>query len=490
VDDQELLDRLVEDLSHICDVQLRTSCVSISLVGNAIRTILGRLSEALDVFQDRKVHMVTQSANDLNLTLVVDPGHADRLVQKLHQLLIAPQAQQRPEFGDSWSMMTGRDKTPVALPWWRHEATRLQTILGQQSSAYVYHLDSVRKAARRLLDLPSVDRVLYAMKANHHPDILRTLHQEGAGFDCVSMEEVRYLRSQVPGISTSDILFTPNFAERAEYLEALSAGVRTTIDNLHPLLHWPELFAGQQVFLRVDLNAGYGHHRKVITSGARSKFGIAIDHLQELQPHLKKHRIRVTGLHAHTGSGVIEAGVWGEQLQRMLSLLPMFPEVGVVDLGGGLGVPERAGQPHLDVQRVNQTLKDVLADVPVKLWLEPGRYLVAESGVLLSRVTQLKSKGEQNYVGLATGMNSLIRPALYGAFHEIVNLSRPDEPSTHKYTVVGPICESGDVLGESRFLPECHEGDILLIANAGAYGRVMSSNYNRRAPAEERVFPE
>ena len=124
----------------------------------------------------------------------------------------------------------------------------------------------------------------------------------------------------------------------------------------------------------------------------------------------------------------------------------------------------------------------------LEIWLEPGRYLVAESGVLLARVTQLKNKGQYRYVGLATGMNSLIRPALYGAYHQIVNLSRLQDQAEINYRVVGPICESGDVLGESRLLPECREGDVLLIANAGAYGRVMSSHYNRRAPAEELIL--
>jgi bifunctional diaminopimelate decarboxylase / aspartate kinase len=130
-------------------------------------------------------------------------------------------------------------------------------------------------------------------------------------------------------------------------------------------------------------------------------------------------------------------------------------------------------------------LTEALAPHDVEVWLEPGRYLVAESGVLLARVTQLKRKGQYDYLGISTGMNSLIRPALYGAYHDIVNLSRLHERADRHYRVVGPICESGDVLGESRFLPESREGDIILIANAGAYGRVMSSHYNRRSPAEE-----
>jgi diaminopimelate decarboxylase/aspartate kinase len=157
----------------------------------------------------------------------------------------------------------------------------------------------------------------------------------------------------------------------------------------------------------------------------------------------------------------------------------------VLDLGGGIGVPDRPGQPEFNLPQLDQILLETLGSQGIELWLEPGRYLVAESGVLLARVTQLKNKGNFHYVGVATGMNSLIRPALYGAYHEIVNLSRLDEPADVPCRVVGPICESGDVLGESRLLPATQEGDLLLIANAGAYGRVMASHYNRRSPAEE-----
>jgi len=145
-------------------------------------------------------------------------------------------------------------------------------------------------------------------------------------------------------------------------------------------------------------------------------------------------------------------------------------------------------QAGIDLDRLDQLLGNIIAGHDVDLWLEPGRYLVAESGVLLSRVTQLKTKGKHHYLGVSTGMNSLIRPALYGAYHDIVNLSRLDEAANQHYRVVGPICESGDVLGESRFLPTSTEGDIILIANTGAYGRVMSSSYNRRAPAEEYIL--
>ena len=214
VDSEAVLDALDKDLSSLCEVQLRTDCVSISLVGNAIRTILGRLSEALDVFQDRKVHMVTQSANDLNLTLVVDREHADRLVQKLHELLISPQAGRSLVFGDSWMTLTSPAVQPAPAPWWRKEATRLEQLMGARPSAFVYHLGSIRNSAQTLLGMGSVSRILYAMKANDHPDVLRALYGEGTGFDCVSVAEIHHLLAAVPELEAREILFTPNFAGR------------------------------------------------------------------------------------------------------------------------------------------------------------------------------------------------------------------------------------------------------------------------------------
>ena len=484
--DEARMSAFLEDLSSLCKVRVHSGCVSISLVGNAIRTILGRLSAALDVFQDRHVHMVTQSANDLNLTLVVDSEHAVSLVRKLHQLLIASQAENRPEFGPSWTELTRlKQVEDLPDPWWKEKGQQLRQLMSGQESAFVYDLETARGAARRLQNLSSVSRILYSVKANDHVDLLNALAGEGLSFECVSMEEVRHVLSAVEGITPSDILFTPNFAPRHEYESALESGVTLTVDNSWVLQQWPEIFAGHDIFLRLDLDAGYGHHKKVITSGADSKFGIALDHLPALKQSIDSNGIRVVGLHAHTGSGVSNTDVWREQLQAFLDVLPGFSDVRVLDLGGGLGVPYRRGQVGFDLKRFDELLAETVAGHDVDLWLEPGRYLVAESGVLLSRVTQLKTKGQYHYLGVSTGMNSLIRPALYGAYHDIVNLSRLHEPADCHYRVVGPICESGDVLGESRFLPKSEEGDIILVVNAGAYGRVMSSRYNRRDPAGE-----
>jgi diaminopimelate decarboxylase/aspartate kinase len=185
---------------------------------------------------------------------------------------------------------------------------------------------------------------------------------------------------------------------------------------------------------------------------------------------------------------VFDVRTWVDTARALASVARDLPDVRVLDIGGGIGVPERTAQPAVDLGTLNHELSGFRAAEPrFELWMEPGRYVVAAAGVLLARVTQIKGKGEVQYLGVATGMNSLIRPALYGAYHEIVNLSRLDRPTDQVFNVVGPICESADVLGHDRMLPDTAEGDVLLIANAGAYGRAMSSQYNLRAPAEEVV---
>ncbi|HEV7786020.1 MAG TPA: bifunctional aspartate kinase/diaminopimelate decarboxylase, partial [Thermoanaerobaculia bacterium] len=277
-----------------------------------------------------------------------------------------------------------------------------------------------------------------------------------------------------------------NFAPREEYVRGFAAGARVTLDNVHPLREWPSVFAGREVFLRLDPGRGRGHHAHVRTAGAQSKFGIAPDQLEETQALLAACGARVVGLHAHMGSGIRSPEAWQEVALFLAAEAERFPDVRVLDLGGGLGVPERPGQSALDLLALDDLLRRFKAVHPrFELWLEPGRFLVALAGVLLARVTQVKHKGEVRYVGLETGMNSLIRPPLYGAYHPIYNLTRLDEPPAMVAHVVGPICETGDILGHSRRLPPTFEGDVVLIANAGAYGRVMSSHYNLREPAGE-----
>lgn len=375
------------------------------------------------------------------------------------------------------------------IPWWHERRAELLALAAAGTPRYIYDTAAVQAAVQALKTLRAVDRLFYAIKANPHPALLTGLHAAGLGFETVSPGELARVTSLFPDLDRDRVLFTPNFAPRSEYAAAFERGVTLTLDNLHPLREWPELMRGREFFLRVDTGSGAGHHSHVRTAGEASKFGIPITELREVLTLASALGARITGLHAHLGSGILEPELWGETAALLAELSPSFPDLAVLDLGGGLGIPERPGEPGLDLKRLDAGLLAVRrSHRRLQLWLEPGRYLVGQAGVLLTRVTQLKGKGRLRYLGVDAGMNSLIRPALYGAHHEIVNLSRLGEPAAARYTVVGPICESGDVLGVERELPECREGDLMLIADAGAYGHAMSSHYNLREPAAETLL--
>jgi diaminopimelate decarboxylase/aspartate kinase len=539
--DAAVLQELQRDLARHCEPRLIAPTASLSLVGRGIRTILHELGPVLEAFEELKIHMVTQSASDLNLTFFVDEEQSERLVRQLHGLLFG-QTAETSLLGQTWSELAGASGgrrtaagggaaagvtggqpaaagAPAGMtalpamtamtagvetaeagesadaaggtgePWWWRRRRELLALAAERAPLYVYDAVTLERSARRLLELRGADRVLFSIKANNHPGVLELFHRLGLGFECVSAAELEHVLGLFPRLDRARLLFTPNFAGREEVERGFALGARVTIDNLHPLQAWPEAFAGREIFLRLDPGRGLGHHAHVRTAGMASKFGLAAAQIEELPPLLERCGARVTGVHAHVGSGIRTPQAWTEVAVFLAAAARRFAEVRVLDLGGGLGVPERPGQAPLDLAALDEGLCRVKAAHPgYQLWLEPGRFLVAPAGVLLARVTQVKRKGEVTWVGVETGMNSLIRPALYGAYHAIVNLTRLDYPATMVAHVVGPICETGDILGRSRQLAPTVEGDVLLIAGTGAYGRVMSSHYNMRAPAGEHLL--
>ncbi|WP_108472815.1 bifunctional aspartate kinase/diaminopimelate decarboxylase [Rhodanobacter thiooxydans] len=490
--DSDAIAALASDLAKVCRVKVIAPCAAITLVGRGMRSLLHTLSGVLAEFGQLRVHMISQSSNNLNLTFVVDEEVVDALLPHLHDLLIGAGALRTDDsalFGPSWQMLYGGGEVVPAVPaWWREaQRSRLLQLAAEATPRYVYHLPTVRQQARELKSLAAVDRFHYAVKANTHPAILRALAEEGFAFECVSPGELVAVGAIVPEVAPP--LFTPNFAPREDYVLALGIGATVTLDALHPLQHWGELFRGREIVLRIDLGRGLGHHEKVRTGGSGSKFGLPLDQLPLFLQLAETHGVSVRGLHAHLGSGVLDAAHWGEVYAQLASLAERIGSVVFLNIGGGLGVPAHPGEAPLDIAALDRALREVKAVYPqYQLWIEPGRYLVADAGVLLTRVTQQKDKGGFRYLGVDTGMNSLIRPALYDAWHKIVNLSRLGEPATALYQVVGPICESGDVLGTDRRLQEAQEGDVILIAQAGAYGKVMSSHYNLRDEADEVVI--
>ncbi len=490
--DDETLHQLLDDLNAICDAEVIQPCAAVSLVGQRIRSILHELGPALEVFDEQHVHLVSQAASDLNFTFVVDEEQEQRLVRKLHTLLFDDRGSES-FLGPTWHELNDTSSPERRIPstWWVERRDELLDLADRRSPLYVYDLGRVERALDEIKRLEGVERRFYALKANPHPDILRTVADAGLGFECVSPGEVERVRSTLPELDPSRILFTPNFAEREEYAFGFEKAGWVTVDNLHPLEHWPEVFEGEEILVRLDPGRGRGHHEFVRTAGARSKFGIAQAQIDELRRFVDEAGATVVGLHAHLGSGITSPDAWTEAGMFLADVAERFPDVRILNLGGGLGVGEHAGQTSLDTDALSDQLAAFDRARPsVETWLEPGRFAVADAGILLAEVTQLKRKGDIHYVGLETGMNSLIRPALYGAYHDILNLTRLGDPIEIEADVVGPICESGDVLGRERPMPEPREGDVLLVAQTGAYGRAMGSRYNLREPADEAVIDD
>lgn len=481
------LQKLIDDLQQICKAKLIEPCSAISLIGHPIRRILPQLGASFELFNDQQIHLISLASNDLSLNIVVDESKADKLTQELHQLLIDNNPQ---SYYYSKSFQEEFNPGPEApKPWWLKHKEQLIAFGQKHAPCYVYHPEVLAKQIQELQKIKSIDQIFYAMKANAHPDLLKIIYDNQLRFECVSQPEIERVIELFPEIDRKRILFTPNFAHQSEYQYALNEGVILTIDNLYPLENWGELFYKKQIFLRIDPCIGAGHHKYVSTSGDESKFGITIQDIPKAKQYVLDHQIEVIGLHAHAGSGILSPQLWPDTATLLLSLVHEFPKIQAINLGGGLGVVERPGQKPLDLDTIETQLYALKSQFPhIQIWLEPGRFLVAECGVILAKATQEKTKNKVRFVGIEIGMNSLIRPALYGSYHQIVNLSRLDDPHKSFAHVVGPICESSDTLGYDRMLPPTHENDIILIATTGAYGFCMSSHYNLRQPAAEKIF--
>jgi len=486
----DVLAKLSEDLAQICRVKVIAPCAAITLVGLGMRSLLHKLSDVWATFGRERVHLISQSSNDLNLTFVIDEADADGLLPILHAELIdsgAMPVYETAVFGPRWKDIIGATR-PRPVPWWRDAREQLLALAGRGTPRYAYHLPTVRERARQLLAVEAVDRRYYAIKANSHPAILRALADEGFGLECVSLGEVAHVFEHLPGFDPARVLFTPSFAPVDEYRAAFARGVTVTVDNCELLQRWPEVFRGRDLWLRIDLGFGDGHHEKVTTGGKASKFGLAASRVEEFEALARALDVRITGLHAHLGSGVETREHWREMVDAMAGFARRIGTVKVLDIGGGLPIPYAADDEPFDLDDWNAGLAEVKAvHAGFELAIEPGRFLVAEAGVLLARCSQVVEKDGVHRVGLDAGMNALIRPALYDAWHDIVNLARVEDADTRDFDVVGPICESSDIFGRRVKLPVATApDDAMLVSDAGAYGYTMASTYNLRAlPAED-----
>lgn len=373
--------------------------------------------------------------------------------------------------------------------WWIEKQKKLLRISANHANLIVYDSETINNSINALKSQSAFSKIFYAMKANFNPGLLKLISKHDIGFECVSPGEVKFLKKVLPKIPSENILFTPNFAPKEEYIWALKNNFLVTVDNLYLLEFWPDIFKGKKILIRVDPGKGDGHHNFVKTAGNISKFGIPVNKINKIKKYTEENDIEVVGLHVHNGSGVTNVSNWVNSAKLLIKIAQSFPSIKIINLGGGLPIRERADDQMFDIKKVNDLLIDCKKKFKnYEFWIEPGRYVVGESGVILTHVTQTKVKKDYYYVGIGVGMNTLIRPALYGAHHEIINLTQFRQKNTIKITIVGPICESGDTLGHNRDFPRTKENDVILIANAGAYVRSMASNYNLREIPEELII--
>ncbi len=360
---------------------------------------------------------------------------------------------------------------------------------------YVYFADVIRERIRLLRERTArIDaRLLYAMKANGHPAVLSIMKEENLGIDAVSPAEL--LLALRVGFDPDRILFSANNMTDDEMEFAHRQGVLLNVGELSRLERYGRAHPGSRVCVRVNPRIGAGHHDHVITAGPDSKFGIPVEAAAEILRIVERHGLRLVGLHQHIGSGIMDTGTLWSAIRVILEAAKHFPPVEFINLGGGLGVPYRPGEAGLDFEnfdtRVVEPLDEFLtgdASRPA-VWFEPGRFLTAECGVLLVRVNTVKANPERTFAGVDSGMTHLLRPALYGSYHAVSNLSNPDGDPV-PYDIVGNICETGDRFARDRAVQEIREGDVLAILDTGAYGMSMASpSYNLRPVPAEVLVP-
>jgi diaminopimelate decarboxylase len=356
------------------------------------------------------------------------------------------------------------------------------------SPLYIYDADTIRTRCRELKKAFPNFRLYYACKANTNPEIVRLIHKEGFGIECVSPGEVAVAKkAKVP---VRDIAFTCGSIHEEELVSVAKQKIRIHLDSLTQVEQFGRNFPKSDISVRLNLGVGAGHHSHVITGGPDSKFGIDIAHIAELRAIAEKYELRITGLHQHIGSNILEVPMFLKAMNVLFDAATQFSDVKHLDFGGGLGVPYNPGASRLNMEELGKAVRDRVKEFTRKfgrtleMSFEPGRYLVAEAGTLLVTVVDIKKNPEKTFIGVDSGMGHLIRPAMYDSHHIIDSLTHPNAHKA-RVTVAGYYCESGDVLAKDRAMPMPEIGDILAIRNAGAYGYTMSSNYNlRERPAE------
>lgn len=332
-------------------------------------------------------------------------------------------------------------------------------------------------------------RIHYACKANTNLAILSILNQEGTGIDAVSVGEV--MTCLKAGIPADRIMYTGVNVSDAELKAVTDMGVMINVDSRSELERLAKINKKLPISFRITPGVGSGHSDKVITGKKGSKFGIPKNDVIKTYLRAKELGFDIKGIHAHIGSGGQSVEPFMDMMDVLTDTVNELKENGIdlefIDMGGGIGVPYKMNEDEMDLNELAMNVTDIITentDIETII-LEPGRYIVCDSTVLLTRCVDVKDAGVKKYIGVDAGFNTLIRPAMYDSYHYVAIGNKFGKCSTAKYDVAGPICESGDFLAHDRALPNPEEGDVVVIYNAGAYGFSMSSNYNSRPLCSE-----
>ena len=364
---------------------------------------------------------------------------------------------------------------------------------------YVVSESQIRENYKRLCNALARNyakvRVYYAAKANSNLSVLKILETEGAYLDTISPGEI--FMALTTGFPPDHILFTGTSVRNDELKFLTDSNVTVNIDSLSQLNRLLKITVPNVLSVRVNPEIGAGHHEHCITAGKNTKFGLWENNALKAYKTAKKAGVKRFGIHMHVGSGVLDVEPFLLALDKLLNVArKAHDQIGVnfefVDMGGGLGVPYKPEEKEIDIARFS---KEVLSLFKRKIaeyglgepffCVEPGRYLVCDASILLTTVNTVKVTPFKKFVGVDAGFNTLVRPTMYGSYHQVLVANKLDVSENETYDVVGPVCESGDVLAKDRQLPKVQEGDLLAVLNAGAYGYSMSSQYNARPRAAE-----
>lgn len=338
-------------------------------------------------------------------------------------------------------------------------------------------------------------KIKYACKANTNLAILNLVKEQGLGIDAVSMGEV-FLALKA-GFNPSDILFTGDNSTEEEFAYCVKNNVPLNIGSLFQLDLFGKLYPNKEVLVRLNPDVGAGHHHHCITGGPKSKFGIYINQLEEAKKIAQKRNIKIAGIHSHIGSGILEPEVFMQAMNIVLEQAQYFDNLDMIDIGGGIGVPYTQDEKPINLKKLGEQITQRMEEFnksygkKVDLYIEPGRFVVANAGYLLVKVVNKKHTPAFQFIGVDSGFNHLIRPMAYGSHHQIINGSKLNHLETEEAIVAGNLCESGDIFSKINeetapyTFKKVDYQDILVIKEAGAYGFSMASHYNSRLlPAE------